>query len=40
MVREQVRDARQEEILEAAIGIIASDGVEAVSMAELAKRTG
>ncbi len=40
MVREQVRDARQEEILEAAIGIIASEGVEAVSMAELAKRTG
>mgnify|MGYP000010386606 CR=1 FL=1 len=40
MVREQIRDARQEEILEAAIGIIASDGVDAVSMAQLAKRTG
>ncbi len=40
MVREQVRDARQEEILEAAIEIIATLGVDAVSMAQLAKRTG
>lgn len=40
MVRHQVRDERQERILEAAQALIAQSGVDAVSMAELAKATG
>ncbi|MEN9660769.1 MAG: hypothetical protein RLZZ443_698 [Actinomycetota bacterium] len=40
MAREQVRDARQEEILEAAIAIISAEGVDSVSMAQLAQKTG
>lgn len=40
MVRAVVRDSRQDSILSAAQQIIADQGVEAVSMAQLAKDTG
>jgi len=40
MVREETRDARQERILGAAQALIAEQGVDAVSMAELAAATG
>ena len=40
MVRQQVRDSRQDLILDAAQKLIAQHGVEAVSMGQLAKETG
>ena len=40
MVREHIRDERQERILGAAQRLIAEQGVDAVSMAELAAETG